>query len=263
MNGFLVVLRRDIRELRHSPALTIVAVLIALLTIGAVVGASILLHSIDLSGVRNLGEEAARPARQAILREIMKPVIGFAVYFATMLPFMTVIWAFGATLMVKEKSAGNLETLLATPLSPVAIWLGKSVAIFLPAFALSIASALVAVVAMNAAASILQDTAVFVLPPAVLVTGLLVNPLLFFGLTSLTVILAFTHDADVGIVPSFPIGFGLMCGVPLGVGLGLLDLTAWSFVLYDLAAAALLWAAILCVSRSLTKEKIVLSSRRS
>jgi ABC-2 type transport system permease protein len=261
MKSILIVLRRDMRELRQSPALIVVVVLFALLTIGAVVGTSIFLRSVDLSEVRKLEEGGAQPILQAIVGKILEPIIGFTVYLATMLPFITVIWAFGATLATKEKSTGNLETLLATPLSPLTIWLGKSLAIFLPAFALSIASALIAVVAMNVAASILQNTAVFVFPPPVLVTGFLVNPLLFFGLTSLTIILAFTHDPDVGIVPSFPIGFGLMTGVPLGVAVGVIDLAAWSFVLYDLCGAILLWAAVLYLSRFLTKEKIVLSSR--
>ncbi len=260
MGGVLIVLRRDFRELRQSTAFIIVAVLHALLTVGAVVAISLILRSVDLSEVRALGEEAARPAVQAIVSEIMAPIVSFTVYFATMLPFVIFVWAFGATLMIREKAAGNLETLLATPLSPLAIWLGKSLAIFLPALALSTACALVGVVALNAAASIVQHTAVFVLPPAALVTGLLVNPLFFFGLTSLTVILAFTHDPDLGIAPSFPIGFGLMIGVPLGAAVGVFDLRAWSSVLYDLGAAMLLWAAVLCLARSLTKEKIVLSS---
>jgi ABC-type transport system involved in multi-copper enzyme maturation permease subunit len=263
MRNVLIVFQRDIRELRRSPALIIVAIVFALLTIGAVVGSSLIVHGADLAEVRKQGEGVAQPIVQTIVGKILEPIIGFTVYFATMLPFVVVIWAFGATLMTKEKAAGNLETLLATPLSPLTVWLGKSLAIFLPAFALAIASTLVAVVAMNVAASILQNTAVFVLPPPVLVIGFLVNPLLFFGLTSLTIMLTFIHDPDVGIIPSFPIGFGLMYGVPLGVAVGAIDLTAWSFVLYDLGAAMLLWAAILYLSRFLTKEKIVLSSRSS
>jgi ABC-type Na+ efflux pump permease subunit len=263
MRSTLVVFQRDIREIRQSPALIVVAILFALLTIGVAVGAILIVRSLDLADVRALGEEAGQPVVQTAVGKVLEVIVGFTVYFGTFLPFITMIWAFSGPLVIKEKSSGNLETLLATPLRPVTIWLAKSLAISLPAFVLAIASSLVAVVATNVAASILQDTAVFVLPLPVLVTGLLVNPLLFLALTSLTVVLAFTHDPEVGILPSFPIGFGLMYGVPLGVATGAIDLAAWSFVLYDLGAAVLLWAAILYLSRFLTKEKIVLSSRSS
>jgi len=261
MRGVLIVLRRDMAELRRSTALAIVIALFGILTIGAVVGASLLLRSVDLGTVQGMGARPGRPAGPGVAGEAMVPIVGFVVYFATMLPYITIVWAFGATLMIREKAAGNLETLLATPLGPLDIWLGKSLAIFLPAYALATGCALAAVVAINVVVSIWQGAAVFVLPPAVWVTGLLVNPLFFFGLTSLTIILAFTHDPDVGIVPSFPIGFGLMAGVPLGVAVGVFDLAAWSFVLYGLGAAALLWAPILYLARSLTKERVVVSSR--
>jgi len=242
-----IVLQRDLRELLRTNAFRILVLTFAVITIVIAVGASIALSRQDW-----LGEEAARP--------MLELIIGLIAYFLPLFVLIAFIWAFASLPIIKEKVNGNIECLLATPLSPKALWMGKSLAIFLPGFAISVIATVVVVLAVNFAA-IIPATGDFVLPAPVLLIGFLINPLLFFGLLSFIVLFSLANNPDIAIAPSFLIGFGLMIGIMLGVATGAIDLASWSFTLYYLAGAIVVWAVVGYLTRLLTKEKIVLSSK--
>ena len=222
-------------------------IVFAVITVGAAVAISI-----ALNGAEWVGQEAAKP--------MLELIVGLIVYFLTLLPLIFSIWTFASLPITKEKVNGNIESLLATPLSPKAIWMGKSLAIFLPGFVIAIIPTLIVVLAVNFGA-IHPATGNFVLPLPTLLTGFLVNPLLFFGLTSLTVFLSLANNPDIAVMPSFLIGFGLMMGIPIAVGMGKINLASWNFALYYLAGAVVLWAVTLFLSCFLSKERVVLSSK--
>ena len=219
----------------------------AVITIGGAVGASI-----ALSRQEWLRAEAAKP--------LLGLIMGLIVYFIPLFVLISFIWAFASLPITKEKVNGNIESLLVTPLSPKAIWMGKGLAIFLPGFVIAVVSTLVVVLAVNFAA-IIPATGIFFLPAPVLLTGFLFNPLLFFGLLSFIVLFSLVSNPETAIAPSFLLGFGLMIGVPLGVATGAINLASWSFSLWYLAGAIVTWAVVCYLSRLLTKENIVLSSK--
>ena len=237
MRGTSIVLQRDLRELLRTNAFRIVVLTFAVITIGIAVGTSV-----------------------ALSRAELESIIGLIVYFLTLSVLISFIWAFAIVPITKEKVNGNIESLLATPLSPKAIWMGKSLAIFLPGFVIAVVSTLVVVLAVNFAA-IIPATGNFFLPAPVLLTGFLINPLLFFGLTSFTVLFSLANNPDIAVVPSLLLGFGLMMGIPVGVGTGAINLASWSFALYYLAGAIVVWAVVFYLTRLLTKEEIILSSK--
>ena len=242
-----IVLWRDFRELRQTTAFRVMVILSAVITIGIAVGTVV-----ALSKAEWLGEEAARPWLELIM--------GLIVYFLPLFVLIAFIWAFASLPITKEKVNGNIECLLATPLSPTALWMGKSLAIFLPGFVISVVATLVVVLAVNFT-TITPATGDFVLPAPVLLIGFLINPLLFFGLLLFIVLFSLANNPDLAIAPSFLVGFGLMIGIPLGVATGAIDLASWSFSLWYLAGAIIIWAVVCCLSRLLTKENIVLSSK--
>jgi len=199
-----------------------------------------------------LGVEAARP--------FLKLIVGIMAYFLPLFILMAFIWSFASLPVVQEKVNGNLDCLLATPLEAKAIWMAKSLAVFLPGYVISIAATLALLLAVNLAA-ILPATGELMLPAPVLLIGLLVNPLLLFGLLSFIVLFSLADNPDVAIAPSFILGFGLMIGMPLGLGTGVINLASWSFVLWYLAGAVAAWIIVGYFSRLLTKENVVLSSK--
>ncbi len=235
--------------MRSTVAFRILLAMAVLVTIGASIGISIVLRLQWW-----FAEADARPAVDLIL--------GLVAYFVPFAVLIAFIWSFASLPVIKEKVNGNIECLLATPLSPKALWLGKGLAVFLPAYVLSVISSGIVVLAVNV--SVVRpgwDT--FALPAPALVNGLVINPLLFLGMLLFIILYSLANNPDIAIAPSFLIGFGLMIGMPVGLLTGTVDISSWSFALWYLAGTVLAWAVVLWLSRLLTRQNIVLSSKGS
>jgi len=135
----MTVIRRDFNELRKSGAFRIMLIVSAIIVTGASAGISVLLRRQGW-----LGAEDAQTWLDLI--------IGLIFYFLPVLVMMAFIWAFGSLPVTKEKVSGNVECLLATPLRPVELWMGKSLSIFLPGLVISVAAAVLVVLIINLAA---------------------------------------------------------------------------------------------------------------
>ena len=242
-----IVFHRDYKELRQTRAFLIIVIAFAVITITAAMVASFTLKNQEWLRVRE-----ARP--------LLELIMGLITYFLPLFILMTFIWAFSSFPIVKEKVDGNIESLLATTLGSKEIWIGKSLAIFFPGFIISTISTFIVLAAINLIA-IKPATGSFFFPVPMLLTGFVINPLLFFGLLLFIVLFSLANNPDLAIAPSFIVGFGLMIGIPLGVASGKVNLASWSFLLWYTIAAVILWVAVCYFSRLLTKEKIVLSSK--
>ncbi|MCR4393368.1 MAG: ABC transporter permease [Dehalococcoidales bacterium] len=124
MKEILIIFQRDFREIRQSNAFRIICGLSLLFLLGVSLGASIALNRLSW-----LGEPAARP--------FLIMITGIIAYFVPLFIMMAFIWAFASLPVTREKANGNIECLIATPISPRTLWLGKSLAIFLPGFLIS------------------------------------------------------------------------------------------------------------------------------
>jgi ABC-type transport system involved in multi-copper enzyme maturation permease subunit len=143
MRGMGAVLRRDLKEMRRLKAFLLLVIIFAVITIGAAVGASIGLNNSLLAGPE-IDWGAIKPA--------LELTIGLIVYLVTLFALMMFIWMFTGEPITKEKANGNIESLLATPLTAKTIWIGKSLAVFLPAFFVAVVSTLIILLAVNFAA---------------------------------------------------------------------------------------------------------------
>ena len=242
-----IIFHRDLKELKQTRAFLIIIIVFAAITITAAMVASFTLKNQEWLGVK-----AAKP--------LLELIMGLITYFLPLFILMTFIWAFASFRIIKEKVNGNIESLLATTLSSREIWIGKSLAIFFPGLIISTVSTFIVLAAINLIA-IKPVTGTFFFPVPMLLTGFVINPLLFFGLLLFIVLFSLANNPDLAIAPSFIVGFGLMIGIPLGVASGKVNLTSWSFLLWYAIATVVLWALVYYFSRLLSKEKIVLSSK--
>ena len=249
MNRIGIIIKRDYRELRQSTAFRIILIVAGLITLAAAIGISI-----ALSRQSWLGEPEARP--------MLSLFIGLVIYFLPLVVLLSFIWSFATLPLTREKVNGNIEALMATPLSARGLWLGKSLAIFLPAYIIAIAASVIVVLVINLSA-ILPTTGVFVLPVPTLVLGFVVNPLLFLGLLLFMILFSMANNPDIALGPSFILGFGLMMVMPIGLGMGWFDLSSWSFALWYLLGTGALLAIVLGLTCLLTRQNIVLSSKGS
>jgi len=242
-----IIFKRDFRELRKTNTFLIISIVFSAVTIAIAVSVSIILHRQEWIG---LG--AARP--------VLELIVGLIAYFLPLTVLMTFIWAFSSLPVVKEKINGNISSLLATTLRPKEIWLGKSLAIFIPGYVISIISTMIVLLVVNLSV-IVPATGNFLLPLPLFLVSLILNPLLLLGLLLFIILFSLANNPDIAIAPSFLVGFGLMMGIPLGIALGTINLVSWSFSLWYLAGVIIVWIIVFFLTRLLTKENIVLSSK--
>jgi ABC-2 type transport system permease protein len=249
MKGMLVVLQNDVRDILRSKAFLIVLVIIGVLIVGMAVGIPIALHSWLAKGP---AWEEAKP--------LLELFMGLAVNYAPLIVLFACIATWATEPIAKEKAKGPIESLLATPLTARGVWLGKSLAIFLPAYIIGLAGTLIVVLAMNLAA-ILPTTGHFVLPLPEALTGFLFLPLLMFALVLVGIIFSLITNPVVGQTIIIFFGTVLLQVVGQVGGRVWWLLASWDYALYNLAGAAILGIIAFYLSRTLTKERIILSSK--
>ncbi len=247
MNRIRIVMRRDYREHRQAAGFRIMLIIMAAVTVAAAAGISIALALQSWTG-----DPEARP--------ILGLFIGLVLYFLPLFILLAFIWAFGNLPVTREKANGNIDALMASPVSPRELWLGKSLAIYIPAYIIAFVAAVIVVLVINLGV-LLPAGAGFVLPLPALALGLVMNPLLFLALLLFMQLFALTNNPDIAMAPSFILGFGLMMGMPVGLGMGWFDILSWSFALWYLLGTAVLLGAVLLFSLALTRQNIVLSSK--
>ena len=249
MKGMLVVLQSDVRDILRSKGFLIVAIIIGVLIVGAAVGIPIAIHSWLVTAP---AWEEAKP--------LLELFMGLAANYMPLIALFACIVTWGIDPIAKEKAKGAIESLLATPLTARGVWLGKSLAIFLPAYIMGLAGTLIVVLTMNLAA-ILPTTGHFVLPLAEAFTGFLFLPLLMLGLVLVGIVFSLITNPVIGQTIIIFVGVVMMQVVGTVGGRIWWLLASWDYALYNLAGAAILGILAFYLSRSLTKERIVLSSK--
>jgi ABC-type Na+ efflux pump permease subunit len=89
-------------------------------------------------------------------------MMGMIVNYVPLIVIFTCMVTWAGDALAKEKARGTIESLLAMPLTAKAVWIGKSLAIFLPAYIMGLISTLIVILVVNFA-SILPATGHFVL----------------------------------------------------------------------------------------------------
>jgi ABC-type Na+ efflux pump permease subunit len=186
--------------------------------------------------------------------------MGLAVNYVPLLVLFICMAIWATDPIAKEKAKGPIESLLATPLTARAVWIGKSLAIFLPAYIIGFIATLIVILVMNLG-SILPTTGHFVLPLPEAFTSFLFLPLLMFALISLGVIFSLITNPVIGQTIIVFVGVLLLQVVGQVGGRITWLLSSWDYALYNLAGAALLGIIAFYLSRSLSKERIILSSK--
>ncbi len=183
--------------------------------------------------------------------------LGLIMYSTCFISLGVNLNSFAFQSMTREKSRGNIESLLATPLEAKNIWIAKSIAIFLPGLILGEFLALIALIAIN---YIYFVPAVgFIFNPWIAVSSFLAAPLIYFCLSLLVHFIGLTGKPATGniIVQIFlPVMISLMINLAIR---GFLDVASWSFALVNLGIAAAIIIPIIFLQPRLTREKIVLS----
>lgn len=169
---------------------------------------------------------------------------------------MVICSVFSAYSVAMDKAKRTLESLLATPLSLRQIWLGKSLAVALPGVAVGLLISLLALLALNLM-FVAPAIGSFIMPSALsLLAGLIIVPLMAFLVVSLVgfiqLILTDPRIANFVFIVAF-------LAVYISTFTDLLP--SGNLTVAYLIAIAFLAALTLSLSRFLTTERVVLSSK--
>jgi ABC-2 type transport system permease protein len=249
MRGIPVVLQNDVWDILHSKGFLIVIIIIGVIIVGVAVGVPIALNGWLATGLA--WEEA---------KLLLELFMGLAVNYVPLIVLFSCMVTWATDPIAKEKAKGPIESLLATPLTARAVWIGKSLAIFLPAYVIGLIATLIVILAMNLA-SILPATGHFVLPLPEAFTSFLFLPLLMFALILLGVIFSLITNPVIGQTIIIFLGVLLLQVVGQVGGRIWWLLASWDYALYNLAGAALFGMIAFYLSCSLSKERIILSSK--
>ena len=159
--------------------------------------------------------------------------------------------------MVKEKTRGNIESLLATPLDIKNLWLAKSFSVFIPG--------LIFAWVLSFASLIIVNYVYFVPVVGFLYTHwmgmstFLGAPLLYLALSMLTHLISLAGKPVNGNIIgqiSLPVLLTLMINI---ITRNFMDINSWNFFVFNLAIAAAIIVVVIILLPRLTRERIVLS----
>ena len=205
---------------------------------------------------------AREGASQAVLLETSRTFLGSIAY---MVPVLYCFFACqtSISIVVLEKTRRTLESLMATPVTIREIWLGKSIAVAASGTAVGLAVSVFAYLVISLA-EVAPKVHLFIGPPPLaIVSGLIVVPLLVFSVISLVthlqLVIRNPRVANFVFVAVFLVVLGALLVTVYGLPGGGLNQRYYLPVFLGLAIAV--GRVSQHLSRRLTKEKVVLSSK--
>jgi len=245
MRNIILITINSIKNNLKSKALTIVFVCITLMI---AVGLALFICLLLIAPAMN----ASVPDRTQL--ELYLSLIMYTTCFICLGINMNV---FAFQSMTREKSRGNIESLMATPLRVKDIWIAKSLAVFIPGMVLGEILSLVALLAVNYIYFVPKIG--FVYTRWIGLSGFLVVPLIYLCLSLLAHLIGLTGKPATGniVVQIFlPIVLTLMINLAIR---NILDAASWSFILTNFGIAAVIIIIIIFLQPRITRERIVLS----
>jgi ABC-type transport system involved in multi-copper enzyme maturation permease subunit len=187
---------------------------------------------------------------------------GFLNSLAYLLPFMysiIICSIFANYSVVLDKAKRNIESLMATPVSIQQIWIGKSLAVTVPSVVIGICASILVYLIINFG-FVLPHTHSFIFPDVLaIVSALIVVPLLIFSIVTIVIFIQLIISNPR--IANF-VFTGIFILLVFGINaLGGLGVSISFFSLVYLGVIAVCAGISFILSRSLTKEKVLLSSK--
>jgi ABC-2 type transport system permease protein len=187
----------------------------------------------------------------------LETYLGVIMYTTCILGLGVNMNSLGFQSMTREKSRGNIESLLATPLKLRDIWIAKSLGVFLPGLVVGEVLTVIAMLAINYIYFV--PTVGFLMSPWLAVNSFIVPPVIYFCLSLLVYLIGLTGKPATGniIVQIFlPVIASLMINLMVR---NLLDVGSWLFAVVNLGIAAVALIIVFLLRRRLTVERVILS----
>jgi ABC-2 type transport system permease protein len=247
MKKLWIIARKDVKESFNSRSTYIYIVIMLLLTFTYFSSYNTLINSLT---EQNATAQEIYDDSRAFLR-------GLA-YTLPMMYSILVCTVFAQYSVVVDKAKRNIESLMVTPATIRQIWMGKTLAVTLPSIVIGIAVAIIGYIVLNIAA-VGPKVGSFIIPDAFsIITALIIVPILIFAIVSVVIyiqlVISNPRIANLVFTAIFLLlFFGTTTLSAAGINV--------NFGFIYLGVIALCAVISFILSRSLTKERIILSSK--
>jgi ABC-2 type transport system permease protein len=247
MDKIWIIARKDTREALRSRSTYIYIFVMFILTFTYYTSYSAQINSLVR---QNAGQQQILEDSRLILNSLA--------YILPMMYSIFICSIFANYSVVVDKAKRNIESLMATPISLNQIWMGKALAVTIPSAVIGIGMAIISYVVINVVATV-QHPVSFVIPDIfAILTALIVVPSLLFAIVAVVIyvqlVISNPRIASLVFTGIFLIlffGANVISGLGLSLNVGIIFI----------GMAVLCGGIAYLLSRSLTKEKVVLSSK--
>ena len=197
--------------------------------------------------------KSAMPDRAALERHL-----GIILYASSLISVGVAFNSLVFQTMVREKARGNLAALMATPLKLSDIWLGKSLALFVPGMALAFVLTLLSLIVVNAVYFLPSPG--FIAGWQILVDSLILVPGMYLLFGMLIHIVGLTTKPVTGNVIAqiyLPVIANVMIQLTVR---DVISASSWQFVLLNLGLLLVIGITILVLKPRLSPERVMLSA---
>jgi ABC-type transport system involved in multi-copper enzyme maturation permease subunit len=206
------------------------------------------------------GTQFIRPEVNAAApsRSVLENFLGLILFITSFISIGIYASVFAFQSMTREKARGNIQALLATPINPDNIWLGKSLGVFLPGLAFAVVMTLAALLAINYIYFVPRMG--FIVTPWMIVSSFIAVPLVYLALSLLVHLVGLTGKPATGNVIAqifLPVMIALMINLAVR---NMPNVGSWLFAVILLSVAAVIGVIVLAIRPTLTIEKVILSS---
>jgi ABC-type Na+ efflux pump permease subunit len=244
MNKIWIIARKDISEAFRSRSTYIFILIMLILTISYV--------SSYNAHVKTLTDQRA-------IDDFSRSFLNSLAYVLPMMYSIFVCSIFANYSVIVDKAKRNIESLMATPVTLNQIWIGKSLAVTLPSIMIGISIAIISFFGMNFG-FVMPHTHSFIFPDVLaIISAIIIAPVLVFSIVTIVI--------NIQLIVSNPrianlVFTGIFILLVFGINaLGGLGVSISFFPLIYLGLIVLCAGISFILSRSLTKEKVLLSSK--
>lgn len=235
--------------MKNAFRIKIALIILASITLICVVGVALLLCLLLIAPEM----ESAVPNREAL-----EGHLNLALYAASFISIGVTLNSLVFQTMIKEKTRGNLAALLATPLKVSEIWLGKSLALFVPGLAMSVLFTVLNLVIINIIYFLPEIG--FIVNPQMLINSLILIPLVYLLFGMLVHLIGLTTKPATGNIIAqifLPVFINVVAQL---VARDVISVDSWQFLTIHLGLAAVSGGIILAFMSRLTPERVLLSA---
>jgi len=191
-------------------------------------------------------------------RNVLEGYLGIMLYASSLISIGVALNSLVFQTMVREKTRGNLAALMATPLKISDIWLGKTLALFVPGLILAIILTLLVLVIINVIYFLPEFG--FVIDWQMMVNSLVLVPVMYLFFGTFVHIIGLTTKPVTGNVIAqvyLPVIANVMFQLTMH---DVMNANSWQFMVLNLGLAILLGISVLAVKSRLNPERVMLSA---